>query len=123
MTTETHPIEIKQLQSEIEALKGCDATIALLSHQMGAVCERVGLGADHALHDYVPLLGNRIDILTREIKQLYLRASELESALRIIALSYKYRIDHHDKEPWEFAQDTLEQLGIDIEKMQEKATQ
>jgi len=69
---------IEELEADVRGLKGCDATIALLPHQMRTVCERVGLGADHALHDYVPLLGNKIDLLQRELRDEQVRHSEWE---------------------------------------------
>ena len=69
---------IEELEAEVEGLKGCDATIALLSHQMSAVCQRVGLGVDHALHDCVSLLGNKIDLLQRELHNEQVRRGEWE---------------------------------------------
>ena len=69
---------IEELEADVEGLKGCDATIALLSHQMRAVCQRVGLGVDHALHDCVSLLGNKIDLLQRELHNEQVRRGEWE---------------------------------------------
>ena len=66
---------IEELEAEVEGLKGCDA---LLSHQMRAVCQRVDLGVDHALHDYIPLLGNKIDLLQRELHNEQVRRGEWE---------------------------------------------
>lgn len=60
-----------------------------------------------------------MDIIDKGYQQ---RISDLESiasqaleALAIIALSYKYHIDKNHTEPYVYAQDILEELGVDLE--------
>jgi hypothetical protein len=42
-------------------------------------------------------------------------AAKALEVLAIIALSYKYPIDKDDKEPYVYAQEELEKLGVDLE--------
>lgn len=57
--------EVTRLRAELER---ATATVALLMHQMAETCERVNLGGDHALHDYIPLLGNKITLSLRQLE-------------------------------------------------------
>lgn len=41
------------------------------------------------------------------------------TALRVIALSYKYRIDKQDTPPHEYARTVLEELGISLDSIPE----
>jgi len=49
------------------------------------------------------------------------RAMMMEEALRVIALSYKYRIGGEDTPPYEHARAVLEKLGISLDSIPDEA--
>ena len=61
-----------------------DEETAIVMRQLSETCERVGLGANHAVHDYVPLLGNKIDLMNRryEASQRMLARALYENRVR-----------------------------------------